>query len=84
MIHALRSIWAVLSALFLGAVGQPTSGMDPEARARKGRQRGRIEQSPPAGAMRTLGTLLRTAFYAVTFQPDNEPGTRKSQRGRHR
>lgn len=84
MLHALKSIWAVLSALFLGAIGQPTSGTDPEASARKTRQRERMEQNPPAGPLRTLGTLLRTAFYAVTFQPDNEPGTQKPRRGRRK
>ncbi|CAM3930090.1 hypothetical protein [Deinococcus marmoris] len=84
MINALKSLWAVLSALFLGVIGQPTGGTDPEARARKTRQRERMEQNPPAGPLRTLSTLLRTAFYAVTFQPDNEPGTRKPRSGRRK
>lgn len=84
MIHALKSLWAVLSALVLGAIGQPTDSTEPEARARKTRQRRRMEQRPPAGPLQTLGTLLRTAFYAVTFQPDNEPGTQKPRHGRRK
>lgn len=79
---ALKSLWAVLSALFLGAIGQPTGSMDSGARAREARQRGRMKQSPPAGPLRTLGALLRAAVYAVTFQRDNKPGTRKLRPGR--
>lgn len=83
MIHALKSIWAVLSALFLGAIGQPTGGTEPEASARKARQRSRMDQNSRPGALQTVGTLLRTVFYAVTFQPDNEP-SRPSRRGRRK
>ncbi len=80
MMNALKSLGAVVRALFLGVIGQPDGGTEPEAKARKVRQRQRMEDRPPSGALQTLGTLVRTAFYAAILQPDNETDSRKDKR----
>lgn len=80
MMNALQSLGAVVRALFLGVIGQPDGGIEPEAKARKIRQRQRMKDRPPSGPLATLGTVVRTTFYAVIFQPDNETDSRKDKR----
>ncbi|CAM3260057.1 Mobile element protein [Deinococcus saxicola] len=73
MRNALSSLYAVFRALFLGLIGQPDGGTEPQAQARKARQRVRVQENRPSGPLQTLGTLVRTAFYAVIQQPDSQP-----------
>lgn len=73
MRNALSSLWAVFRALFLGVIGQPDGGTEPEVQARKARQRMHVQENRPSGLLQTLGTLVRTAFYAAIFQPDHQP-----------
>lgn len=73
MRNALSALYAVSRALFLGVIGQPDGGTEPEAHARKARQRQRVQENRPSGPLQTLGTLVRTAFYAAILQPDNHP-----------
>lgn len=80
MKNALKSLWAVLRALFMGVIGQPDGGTEPEASARKVRQRQRMEGSAPSGPLQALGAMVRAAVYAALLQPDNENSSRSSKR----
>jgi len=80
MKNALTSLWTVFRALFMGVIGQPDGGTEPEARARKIRQQQRMEGSSPSGPLQAVGAMFRAAFYAVIFQPDNANGSRTSKR----
>ncbi|CAM4412238.1 Mobile element protein [Deinococcus marmoris] len=73
MRNALSSLWAVFRALFLGVIGQPDGGSEPEAQARKARQRVHVQENRSSGPLQTLGTLIRTVFYAAIHQPDSQP-----------
>ncbi|CAM3894269.1 hypothetical protein [Deinococcus frigens] len=83
MRSALSALYAVLRALFLGLIGQPDGGTEPDAQARKARQRARVRENRPSGPLQTLGTLVRTAFYAAIFQPqdgEDSPASRRKPR----